>query len=297
MTKPKRHHFVPKSYLEAFVEPESGFLNLFSKRAGLWRRQKPDQAMVRNKYYTQTWVPKGVNENVLELSLGSGLEPNGISALRKLVTNPAGLNDTDFEHAIAYIEFQRIRVPRQADTAKYLASKAVESILASDPTFKEVLGTPKLKMDDAFRFEIMSTASGHLARFLVGMTWELVHAPEHSFFITSDSPVMFWNERTPPPNDPGIALLGTVIFFPLDTKNLLIIRHQDFGPDCKEPLKEVQPAQNGVNFTWGRTLTKEDVDSQNCITYMLSQDLIAGPTKNCIDAAVGWETTGHHKKT
>jgi len=50
MSNPKRHHFVPESYLNGFVDDESGFLNVYSKRSDLWRRQKPKQVMVKNKY-------------------------------------------------------------------------------------------------------------------------------------------------------------------------------------------------------------------------------------------------------
>ncbi|PFG11416.1 DUF4238 domain-containing protein [Marinobacter sp. LV10MA510-1] len=115
MSSPKRHHFVPRAYLEGFKEPNSDFLNIYSKRSGLWRRQKANQVMVRNKYYCQSWVPDNVDENILEKGLGNELEPKGLSSLKRLVENPSQLTDDDTANIIAYIEFQRIRVPRQAD--------------------------------------------------------------------------------------------------------------------------------------------------------------------------------------
>lgn len=43
----------------------------------MWRRQKPKQVMVRNKYYHQDWVPEGIDKNILEKTIGGGLEPKG----------------------------------------------------------------------------------------------------------------------------------------------------------------------------------------------------------------------------
>jgi hypothetical protein len=84
MSNPKRHHFVPESYLNGFTEEKTGFLHIYSKRSGLWRRQKPKQVMVRNKYYRQEWAPDGVDKNILEKTIGFTTEPKGLSSLRKL---------------------------------------------------------------------------------------------------------------------------------------------------------------------------------------------------------------------
>jgi len=97
--------------------------------------------MVRNKYYAQSWVPDGVDENVLEKSLGNELEPKGLKSLERLVNNPDQLTDDDTANIIAYIEFQRIRVPRQADEAMRLAKLAIETMVMENPGGKEVLET------------------------------------------------------------------------------------------------------------------------------------------------------------
>ena len=48
-----------------------------------------------------------------------------------------------------------------------------------------------------------------------------------------------------------------------------------------------------VEIRRGSILEKEAVDHHCWIMYVLSQDIIAGPSKACIDKAVGKETSGH----
>tara|TARA_R110002074_G_C12386693_1_gene652899 strand:- start:114 stop:1019 length:906 start_codon:yes stop_codon:yes gene_type:complete len=297
MSSPKRHHFVPRAYLEGFKESDSGFLNIYSKRSGLWRRQKANQVMVRNKYYCQSWVPDNIDENILEKSLGNALEPKGLNSLKRLVENPSQLTDDDTANIIAYIEFQRIRVPRQADEAMRLAKLTIETMIMGKPEGKEVLGTHQVSINDSFRFDFMKTVSGNIGPYLGRMIWEVVEAPEGSCFVTSDSPVSFWNEDFMPPLEPGIALYGTIVFFPLDSKHLLILRHPEYmdgEKSASEKLPRNLDYEDGeIEVRRGIVWDKEAVDHHCWIMYMLSQDTIAGCSKACIDNAVGQETSGN----
>jgi hypothetical protein len=257
--------------------------------------------MVRNKYYRQSWVPDGVDENVLEKSLGNELEPKGLNSLKRLVDCPDELTDDDTANIIAYIEFQRIRVPRQADETMRLAKLAVETMVMGEPGGREVLETHEVSIKDSFRFDFMRMVSGNIGPYLARMIWEVVEAPEGSCFITSDSPVSFWNQDFMPPLEPGIALYGTVVFFPLDSKHLLILRHPEYMDGEKgasEALpKDLDYEDGRIELRRGIVWDKEAVDHHRWIMYMLSQDTIAGCSKTCIDAAVGKETSGHRSSS
>jgi hypothetical protein len=74
MSNPKRHHFVPKWHLERFADRD-GFLHIYDKAKGLWRRQKPQQVMTVNRYYRQNWAPEGIDPDILEKSMGAKQEP------------------------------------------------------------------------------------------------------------------------------------------------------------------------------------------------------------------------------
>jgi hypothetical protein len=185
LSNPKRHHFVPRGYLGRFVEADTGFLNIYSKRSGFWRRQKPDQVMVRNRYYHQRWVPEGIDKNVLEIRLGQWTEPRGLASLQKLVTSPEFITDDDSANILTYIEFQRLRVPRQAEMAKELARNAITLELIKHPETRESLSNNRIVMKDSLRFEFMRMVSGRLMPYMSRMVWKIARAAEGQLFITS----------------------------------------------------------------------------------------------------------------
>lgn len=217
MSNPKRHHFVPKAYLMGFTEPDSQFLNVYSRRSGLWRRQRPDHVMVRNKYYRQDWAPDGVDPNILEKRLGHRVEPDGLAALRKLAESPESLTDFDSANIVNYLELQRIRVPRQADMVKELLKTHLTSHLLGTSQGRAVIRAGEITIKDSFRLEFMRLVAGRMLPYITRMTWEIFRAADDLNFITSDSPVTFLNKDFPSPTEPGVALFGTVIIFPINS--------------------------------------------------------------------------------
>jgi len=226
MSTPKRHHFVPEAYLRGFVDDNSGFLNVYSKRSNMWRKQKPKQVMVRNKYYHQEWAPEGVDKNILEKFLGSEVEPRGLSALQKLIDMPEALDANDTAEIITYLQLQRLRVPRQADMAKILAKRFIASDLLKTPEGRDVLKHSDIVVKDSFRIEFMSMMHGELSPYFSRMNWDVISAEEGSSFITTDSPVTFFNVDFKPPAEPGAALYGTIVLFPIN-------KHFDLAPEFR----------------------------------------------------------------
>lgn len=105
-------------------------------------------------------------------------------------------------------------------------------ILDSGPpdVIAEILtGNFELTMKDSARFDYMRMSIGAIHPWLARMEWEVVESQEGSFFITSDSPVSFYNPKAPPPAEAGIGLAGTIVFFPLSSRKLLVLRH----PECR----------------------------------------------------------------
>lgn len=297
MSNPKRHHFVPESYLQGFVEDGTGFLYVYSKQSEMWRRQKPKQVMVRNKFYHQEWTPTGVDRNILEKSLGAEMEPKGLQALRKLVEAPETLDDDDTANILIYLQFQRIRVPRQADTAKSLAKTAITLEMMKTPEGREALKYGKVVIKDSFRFKFMRTIHGSLTPYFSRMIWEIVEAEPGISFITSDSPVSFYNVDFVPPAEPGPALYGTIVLFPINKRFLLVMRHPEYEAGEKEAA-DVLPRdldiEDGVievrkDIVWG----EDEVHSQNWLMVQLSQDLVVGESRAILENATGKAHAGH----
>lgn len=297
MSTPKRHHFVPVSYLYGFVEDSTDFLNIYSKQSGLWRRQKPEQVMVRNKYYHQTWAPGGVDKNILEKKLGAELEPKGLEALKKLIDGLETLDEEDIVNILIYLRFQRVRVPRQADMAKALAKTAITLEMKKTLKGREALKYGKIVIKDSFRFEFMRMVHGTLTPYFSRMIWELIEAEQGTSFITSDSPVTFYNAEFLPPTEPGIALYGTFVLFPINKRFLLVMRHAEYESGEKgatEALPSDLDIEDGVieirkDIVWG----EKEVQSQNWLMLQLSQDLVVGESKAILEKAIGNTLAGH----
>lgn len=288
MSQPKKHHFVPKSYLESFSD-EKDFLHIYSKRTGLYRKGKASKQMVITNYYRQVWVPEGVDQNVLEKVLGSGIEPSGITALRKMGRTPVKLTYEDISLILVYLSFQRVRCPRQADLAK----TQIESYFSQR---KDSQGIPDYRLNESFRFDFIKYTLELFTPYFQRMNWELIEADSESEFITSDSPVTFINEKVIPPNEPGIALYGTMVVFPISTKILLIMKHPQYINGAKHALEAMSLDMELVDITIGiqrHKWAKDAVNKHNWCFYKQSQDVIAASSKLILEDTLGREILGH----
>jgi hypothetical protein len=189
---PKGHHFVPSSYLERFTDSD-GYLRIWDRPRSNLRKQRPQEVMKIRYYNRQTWAPPGIDPNILETSLGKDLENKAKHAIDLLIGDPASLDDEASATLLSYLEFQRIRVPRQAETAKELMRETLLG-LAPDSVAKSVRdGEMLLTMKESARFDYMRWMIGMLHPRFARMEWEVIEAEKGSAFITTDSPVSFYN--------------------------------------------------------------------------------------------------------
>ncbi len=296
LSNPKRHHVVPKAYLEGFTEPDTGFLNIYSKRGNMWRRQKPKQVMVRNKYYHQDGVPDGVDNNILEKVIGEGLEPDGLAALSKLIEKPDDMSGEDISKVIDYVVFQRVRVPRQIEMAGSLTHTRLKNAMSKSDIGRCALGCVELSINDSFKFHLFEAAHGPLARYFSRMVWEVIKADDEASFITSDSPVAFYNEDFAPPKEPGPAFYGTTVLFPINKRYLLSMHHFEYETGEKNASdklpKDTELEEGTLRIRSGRICSKQQVREQNYILYQLSQDVIVGESKGTLENVVQGKILG-----
>lgn len=270
----KSHHYVPSSYLVRFTDSE-GFLNVWDRPRRKSRRQQPAEVMKIRYYYRQPWAPQGVDPNIMESALGQDLEGKAKDAINRLISTPALLDDHDTATLLVYLEFQRIRVPRQAETAKQLMRETILRLAPahiSDSIHNEEY---QLTMRESARFDYMRWMVGYLHPWFARMEWEVIEAEEGAAFITTDSPVSFYNPECPPPAEAGIALAGTKIFFPLSSRALLLMRH----PECRSehPLKVLAAPTLGdgvVSITHGTVWNKKVVTSTNWKLLQLAHHFV-----------------------
>jgi hypothetical protein len=277
VNKAKMHHYVPRGYLARFTD-DRGFLHVYDRRRRVRWRQKPDEVMKINKYYRQEWVPEGVDPNIMELTLGEWLETHAKDAIDRLVDAPTQLSEDDASYLLVYIELQRIRVPKQAARAKELMRELILRLAPPKAVKAITSGEFQLTMKDSARFEYMRMSTGMISPWFKRMNWEVIAAEDDASFITTDSPVSFYNPCFPPPEDAGIGRVGTEVFFPLSSRHVLLMRHPEKSKGSAASLMDVLPDpprdDARIQITHGEVWNRKRVDNFNWILVQLSSDLI-----------------------
>ena len=285
----KMHHYVPRSYLARFAN-DGGFLHIYDRSSRKFRKQRPKEVMKINSYYRQEWAPPGIDPNAFETTLGEWLESVSKDSIDRLIDSPNSLTDQDTANLLTYIELQRIRVPRQAEIAKELMRSVILRVAPPDALDAIAAGEVVLTIKDSARFNYMRMSIGKLHPWFGRMEWEVFAAESGAAFVTTDSPVSFYNSRTPPPAEPGLGLAGTMVFFPLGSRIALIMRHaeyreqQSISPLDVLPEPEVEDGQ--ISITHGAVWTKEVVDNFNWKMVQLSRQLVVGESEEVLGGCV-----------
>lgn len=290
MPRPKRHHYVPESYLKGFVDPESNCLHAYDRVSGNFWKPKPQEMMVIRNYYTQKHAPTGADPDVLEKGLGGWIESMIKGSFSKLLNDPHALTKEDTANILTYLDLQHIRVPRQVELSKRFL-KAGRFRKALQELFPE-LGTEEstLAHTDYFRFDFIKMFWGHFAHYFSRMNWEVITAPNTCSFITTDSPVSFYNIAFRPPTEAGIALAGTRVLFPLDAQHALILRHPTYLQDTLEnAIEEIFYDESDLaefDLKYGIVVTEDQVKWFNYAMLQLSDKYVVGKSRIMIEQAI-----------
>jgi Protein of unknown function (DUF4238) len=282
MPRPKRHHYVPEWYLKGFPDPQSGCLHAYDKTTKKYSTPKPKNIMVIRDYHKQAHVPDGVDPDIFEKGLGSWIESTVKNSFLKLVNDPTTLTNEDNSNIITYLDLQHNRVPRQIDLARRAVKKGVFPELASEESL--------LAFPDHFRFHYIKMFWGAFAEFFSRMNWEVVTAPATCSFITTDSPVSFYNPAFPPPIEAGIGFVGTIVLFPIDSRHSLVLWHPEYvrGTPSRavERISSSEVKPRDFDLFYGRVETEEQVYWHNYIMYHLSDRFIVGRSKHMLEKAM-----------
>lgn len=242
--------------------------------------------MTINAYYRQAWATQGVDPNIFELELGKGLESEIRVVIDKLIMSPHTLNAHDTASLLTYLELQRIRVPRQAQTAKALMRESILKTAPADIVANVEAGRLQLNIKDSARFRYMKMALGSIHPWLARMEWEIFEAAPGTAFVTTDSPVTFFNSRILPPAEAGVGLVGTVVLFPLCSRKLLLMRHSQIRSE--PPLTELPPTKlvDGlISMSQGVIWDRGLVELTNRRMAHLAHELIVGESKDALESS------------
>ncbi len=285
---PKRHHVVPESYLKRFTDL-SGFLYVYDRTSGRWGRQRPVEVMHLRYYYRQEWAPAGVDPNILEKCLGEWIENSATITIDRLILNSLEANE-DFSTFLLYLEFQRIRVPRQVNMAKTLMRDLILRLAPAGISADIRARKFQLTMKKSAQFEYLRMMVGQLHPWFARMEWEVIEAEIGSAFITTDSPLSFYNVACPPPAEAGIALAGTRVYLPLSSSHLLALRHPESRSNPKPQPLEVLPDPQTVDrllpITRGTVWSRKTVALHNRMMFQLADRLVVGNNREALEECI-----------
>lgn len=270
---PRQHHIVPSAYLEHFIIPGTNRVFLLDLYTGDIRRQRPTKIMRRRDYYRQPHAPAEKGEFCFEIEIGKRMESQIKPLFKKLIAGGMDISEDELILLIQYLELQRIKVPKQVDSAKILAKKYIENVALSIPEVANELVKDhfRLVIKDEFRFNFMHDAikSQVYFRYFLRMIWNVWTVPDGMHLVTTDNPVTIFNPDFAHLEQSGIARLGCVVLFPLTPRYLLELIHpeRERDPDF-DPATTVEATledYNDVEIRAGKTLPREKTDAINFV--------------------------------
>lgn len=244
---PKRHHFIPKRYLEGFCR--DGFLSVYDREKGEYRRQTPKNTALQTHYYSLE-DEHGNKDATIETVLAQ-VEGQAWPIIDK-VGERKSLSVGDRQDLALFLALLKFRVP---DYEKALGEmndklfKAVNRMMFHSETAtrnllegmekdqglegysdmaKEVtefvaqedysLGTTQQE-----RLQTMLQLGLEVARHLEGTDWIFMHAPPNTAFVTSDNPfILLAPDNHDPERGFGLLTPGAKKVVPLTAQTCLI---------------------------------------------------------------------------
>jgi hypothetical protein len=208
-SEPRRHHLVPRWYLERFAT-NSGIVAVVDREQG--RRYKSSVTKISTEIgYYDVDVP-GQPRDLIESQLLAPLEGHAKKGVIRLVqVGPTAISDAERWNIATFVAAQILRGKDQESIADQMADMLLKAQLAgmSDERIRELSPSPMTDEDlehirdpDAFKVRIPGAVIQGLVTHLEGFTrilfhgydWAVVRYAEPCVF-TSDVPVVMARDR------------------------------------------------------------------------------------------------------
>src|SRR5579862_1401374 len=216
MAANKRHHFVPRFYLRRF-SPNGRSVRLFNLRTNrIVPAANLDRQCYRNYFYGKT--PE------LENVLGE-VESVAAHILRRLSAGEVfPQRSVDHVNLVIFLLLQFARTTYLADSFDEVLDRFAKHILSQRSDIpQDVLAGVKIVHTEPAREALRSTMISY--PLVLDLEWKLLKIVGDDEFITSDNPVVLYNQLMTFRNfgsSTGLACKGLQIFFPIDPKTQVV---------------------------------------------------------------------------
>lgn len=220
MTRPRRHHFVPRFYLEGFCADDARAVAVYDRVRNAYRAQRPAEVAHRRDYYTYEDEQGAL---VFAIEEGLGEVEGAASAVIQRVDNAAPLSDDDRLTLATYAAFQFTRTPAYA---AWIA--AFRQHLAGNAPQEQIAALPDAPAPTADRSDALGAMLRHaprLAELFMHFNWTIWRREsDRQSFVTTDSPVCILQAERPEPNiyaGAGMLMPGVITALPLSQTSVL----------------------------------------------------------------------------
>ena len=246
MSVPKRHHIIPKFFLERFSR--DAFLSVYDRDCDEFRRQAPINTAVIKDYYTFA-EPDG-QKNV-EIEQGLAILEGATKPVLEKLDRFETLTQNERATVALFVALLQTRVPdfeRSVDElmgglAKRLLREAFanpERARASLRSYERDTGKPltaspeqmvefvasdayTVKTDRRYYLATMVRLASEVAPLLLTLNWNVLHAPDSKAFAVTDSPFIIIAPSGTRNDSYGAGIMtpGAVKFVPLGRRTAL----------------------------------------------------------------------------
>lgn len=239
MAIPKRHHYLPESYLEPFTRDR--FLWIYDRRQNQYRHEQPRNTTVRTHYYSL--IDERGNKDVRVEEAFSAVEGLAKPIVKKVI---GGERLTPREHfrLSFHLGLLYCRGPRYQRAVNELITGHLRMLVLrnlTDPVASKHFTNPDSEAEyvrsDRFKYELnrngtiqeMLRHGKEIGGELFCRRWQVAKAPPGAAFVTCDVP--FGIIKTWPNPEPLAILADDVITaVPLSPEACLLIMGPDAAP-------------------------------------------------------------------
>lgn len=203
---PKRHHYVPVTYLKNFAD-NSGHLHVFRKDDPTRPfRQKPESTGFERYYYSQ-FDGDGVRDNDRLEAIFSEIEAHWPTVVAALAHREAMFAAAP--QIITFLSLMRVRVPAFRDPAELHLGHSVhtQAVLLNaagelpplPEGYPDLMEKIQITIDPQKSLETMALALDVMGKLFASLSFDVLHNATDRPFLTSDNPVVYYDPHVPPP--------------------------------------------------------------------------------------------------
>lgn len=224
MVENKRQHYIPRFYLKNFsvggTYKAIGVFHLITSKY-------IPRGKLRTQAYKNYFYGKG-SEPEQTLSILEGHSAAIIADIIQHKSLPPMLSQ-EHHNLLLFTILQNSRTPYTAEELNEMADKSIKKVFSKDLKIRNHLDKVKISFRDPMKMALRTAVL--TSPITMDLKYKLLDNKTKSPFITSDNPVVYYNQfmetRKPLGATTGLACKGLKIFFPISPKCSIVFYDRD----------------------------------------------------------------------